>query len=487
MGQLVFQATLGGQVNLVGPNTASTFNINVPAVAGTMVTTGDTATVTSAMISGPVSIAKGGTNQTAFTGKSGNVAGLVFFDGTSLANDSTVTDVGYDTSTNTLTANNVSYTGTLTGGTGVVNLGSGQFYKDASGNVGIGTSSPRNKLENIGNVGFFSSSASSVGSPLGCQLYLGDSNFNASGYYNAGPGIGAVYDATYASAAALAFYTFAGSTNSRTERMRIDSSGNVGIGVTPNAVLSLKNGSNINSQGPILYLDANSAYSSSSDRYVINGYATRYASINGVQSWQTAPSGTAGNPITFTQAMTLDSSGNLLVGTTDSGNTSGPGVKVINSATNANVNIVCNTSSGTDSFMQLYNTNATNNGARFYVKANGGIANYATNNTILSDERTKTDINNAGNYLEKICSIPVRTFKYKDQADSFLNLGVIAQEVEAVAPELVDVSGFGETPKDGVPLKAVYQTDLQYALMKCIQEQQAIIEQLQADVASLKV
>ena len=67
MGQLVFQATLGGQVNLVGPNTASTFNINVPAVAGNMVTTGDTATVTSAMISGPVSIAKGGTNQTAFT------------------------------------------------------------------------------------------------------------------------------------------------------------------------------------------------------------------------------------------------------------------------------------------------------------------------------------------------------------------------------------------------------------------------------------
>jgi len=51
MGQLVFQATLGGQVNLVGPNTASTFNINVPAVAGNMVTTGDTGTVTSTMLS----------------------------------------------------------------------------------------------------------------------------------------------------------------------------------------------------------------------------------------------------------------------------------------------------------------------------------------------------------------------------------------------------------------------------------------------------
>jgi len=50
MGQLVFQAALGGQVNLVGPNTASTFNLNVPAVAGTVVTTGDTGTVTTTML-----------------------------------------------------------------------------------------------------------------------------------------------------------------------------------------------------------------------------------------------------------------------------------------------------------------------------------------------------------------------------------------------------------------------------------------------------
>jgi hypothetical protein len=40
----------------------------------------------------------------------------------------------------TVSGTNIDYTGTLTGGTGVVNLGSGQFYKDASGNVGIGTS-----------------------------------------------------------------------------------------------------------------------------------------------------------------------------------------------------------------------------------------------------------------------------------------------------------------------------------------------------------
>lgn len=72
MGNLVFQATLGGQVNLVGPNTASTFNINVPAIAGTLVTTGDTGTVTNTMLASsaytaPGTIGSGTPNTGAFT------------------------------------------------------------------------------------------------------------------------------------------------------------------------------------------------------------------------------------------------------------------------------------------------------------------------------------------------------------------------------------------------------------------------------------
>ena len=65
-------------------------------------------------ISGTLAIANGGTNQTAFTGLSGNTAGLVFFDGTKLANDATVTHAGYDTVTHTLYANNFNATGTTT-------------------------------------------------------------------------------------------------------------------------------------------------------------------------------------------------------------------------------------------------------------------------------------------------------------------------------------------------------------------------------------
>ena len=51
-----------------------------------------------------------------------------------------------DVDSGPVSGTNFSYTGTLTGGTGVVNLGSGQVFKDASGNVGIGTSSPGSLL-----------------------------------------------------------------------------------------------------------------------------------------------------------------------------------------------------------------------------------------------------------------------------------------------------------------------------------------------------
>jgi hypothetical protein len=56
------------------------------------------------------------------------------------------------TTANTGAFTSLSYTTTLTGGTGIVNLGSGQFYKDASGNVGIGTSSPVQLLDVNGTI-----------------------------------------------------------------------------------------------------------------------------------------------------------------------------------------------------------------------------------------------------------------------------------------------------------------------------------------------
>jgi hypothetical protein len=66
MSNLVFQATSGGSITLTGANTATTATITIPAVNGTFITTGDTGTVTSTMISGPLTVAVGGTGAATF-------------------------------------------------------------------------------------------------------------------------------------------------------------------------------------------------------------------------------------------------------------------------------------------------------------------------------------------------------------------------------------------------------------------------------------
>ncbi len=424
---------------------------------------------------------------------------------------------------------------------------------NASQNVGIGTASPSEKLSVSGNASVnVYKLRSNTSAPASTDAFIYRPADNTLGFGTAS-----------------------------SEKMRLDSAGNLGLGVTPSAwrssfnvtygerVLELTYSALVTQAGPSTIL-ANNVYFNSSNQWIYkNAVANTNAGLytigsNGVHSWSVAPTGASGAVATFTQAMTLDASGYLMVGTTTSnsaklsisnagaevfqfypgvtsnnnqtlhynrststyctngmyaadhrffiggsevsridssgnllvGTTSSVGSERLNvtqSTGNHNARIINSGSSG-NIYGPLFNfsAQAPNNGTSLFlicsdnaatraqIYSNGGIGNYSANNVNLSDKRTKTDIQDAGGYLAKICAIPVRTFKYKDQTDDLLNLGCIAQEVEAVAPELVDPSGFGETPDDGVPLKAIYQTDLQYALMKCIQEQQAIIESLKA-------
>jgi len=99
---------------------------------------------------------------------------------------------------------------------------------------------------------------------------------------------------------------------------------NLGLGLTPSAwsrkAFEISCGGSagyIAGNNGTIVISNNSHYNSG-DFYTNTNYATYYAQnpANGQHAWAVAPSGTAGNAISFTQAMTLDNNGNLMVGQT---------------------------------------------------------------------------------------------------------------------------------------------------------------------------
>jgi hypothetical protein len=151
---------------------------------------------------------------------------------------------------------------------------------------------------------------------------------------------------------------------------------------------------------------------------------------------------------------------------------------------NANGNTLFTITDSVSDSLNLYNDTAS--AYRFYV-TNGGTV-YATNTTIsaISDQRHKENIRDLDVGLDAILALKPRKFDWKagQGKDIKDDRGFIAQEFEQVFPDLVD-EWKDPAPEGEEPYKSVRQ-DLIPVLVKAMQEQQAMIEELKAKVAQLE-
>jgi len=114
-------------------------------------------------------------------------------------------------------------------------------------------------------------------------------------------------------------------TGTGTTAVTIDASQNVGIGTAPSSwsaaykALQLPNGAVFANDGSQSAYVGQNWYGNSGNRYISTAAASLYAQGSGAHIWYTAPSGTAGNTISFTQAMTLNANGNLSIQTANAG------------------------------------------------------------------------------------------------------------------------------------------------------------------------
>lgn len=256
------------------------------------------------------------------------------------------------------------------------------------------------------------------------------------------------------------------------ERMRVDSSGNVGIGTSsPSYKLDVRS--------TLAVLDG-----SSNIGFYANGSAY-------TQIWQTLQSTndfiiqtTASKYISFginsAEKVRIDTSGNLLVGTTS--NSLSTKVFV----------------SGSIGAQQTYgpmfvsNENNTDNVGRSsfnFQRGGSTVGQITTTNstcayTSVSDYRLKENIAPMIGALGKVAQLKPCTFTWK--SNSFIGQGFIAHELQEVIPDCVTGEKDAVNEDGSIKPQGIDTSFLVATLTAAIQEQQALIQQLQADVAALK-
>ena len=351
--------------------------------------------------------------------------------------------------------------------------------------LGIGTSSPATTLDIVGTARISGTSGTGY---QGFRMFGTGTAYNYMQMDNTGGVInfgienssgGAILAGTSAYATVLSSYSNTAiqfGTNN-TLRATLDTSGNLGLGVTPSAWFAGakvfefgSKGNTLTSGSAVQTLLTSNAFFDSSWKYGTTGAAAFYELNSGSHKWSIAASGTAGNTISFTQAMTLDADGNFLLGNTVASSATNAGFKFLKSIEgvgNDRTSIVFASSSDAQIPFALYSTGA---GAyRFYVGAGGTISATSIVISAISDQRLKENIRDIDTGLLTIMALKPRRFDWKEGKgqDKKNVAGFIAQEFEDVFPECVSTAKAGE---DGIEYKNINHETLIPTLVKAIQE-----------------
>lgn len=334
---------------------------------------------------------------------------------------------------------------------------------NASGYLGIGTSSPGSALDVIG-TGRINASASSSATGT---LYIKGAQSDSSGL---------VLTFNNSSNAATINNYYSGVLQfgtSNTTQATLDSSGNLGLGVTPSAwsggfkAFELAYGALASNGNGDTRIYAASYFGSSGNTYSVTGKAAGLYNINsGNHYWYNAPSGTVGNAVAFTQAMTLSTDGTLFLGgaTSDLAGSSYDYL-VVPVANGGRTGIGIQNSGGNSNTAAMrFTTTSGNAGTITFV---GTTTSYNTS----SDQRLKTNIVDApeGN----VDAIKVRSFDWISDG-SHQTYGMVAQELLEVAPYAVS------QPADPEEMMGVDYSKLVPMLVKEIQSLRARVAQLES-------
>ena len=396
---------------------------------------------------------------------------------------------------------------------------------DSSENVGIGTSSPSSQLE-IDESGSGDATIK-VGNAQNVQTTnVGKQGATAYGATAAGAAFLYTYDNDISIMSDGGTGSIKFTTGGNTQKMELDASGNLGIGgvgnISPYGIRFAINGTGTGGAG--LYFgsgviiptdntptitDANVDLGASNYRFkdlYLSGNALMAGLSPGIVTissgsyfiGNTSSGYRFNNAADTSNLMILKDDGNLLVGKTVAINSCHTFYKnqANNTAVFENANSVLPFGvqvrftgadpNNTSAYMfSGYGHNGSSLTTRFAVMSNGGIRNYQTNNIDIADERVKTDIQPLGSMWDKLKAIEIVGFKYTDQTHERSNIGVIAQQVQSVAPEFVDDSSWDDERFDE-PLKSVFSNDLHNATIKALQEAMDRIETLEAKVQELE-